>query len=169
MSASKTPLMVRLTQHRSRYSVGDRRIADADLVISSDGVVLKSLDEMEGRRATATEMKNAREINPMVGQATIEERPPGKEWILSAPGGPVVVSKERVVLPCGCCAYAGLRVDTREVCLVATECEPEHRVMRDRFYDLMKESLENPTNRRLIDVAQELFDKANSEREAGLL
>lgn len=99
----------------------------------------------------------------------IEERTPGNEWILSAPGQPIVVSKERVLLPCGCCAFAGLRCDTMEVSMVATECSPEHKAMRDRFYELMEESMKDPSDRKLIDVAEELFEKANTEREAGVL
>ena len=101
--------------------------------------------------------------------ATIERRKRGNAWTLSAPGQPTVVSIEKVVLPCGCCAYSGIRIDTQEVSMVSIECSPEHQPVRDRFHELMVESLKNPTKQLLIEVAKELLEQANSEREAGLL
>lgn len=101
--------------------------------------------------------------------ATIERRKDGDAWTLSAPGQPTLVSIERTLLPCGCAAYSGIRMDTQEVSMAAIECSPEHRTMRDRFHELMVESLKNPTEQLLIEAAKELLEQANSEREAGLL
>lgn len=86
----------------------------------------------------------------------IEQRKPGEEFILR--GDPVLVSKERATLPCGCAVYVGLRVDTKEVATAAIPCKSDHRVLMEQFNSDLAKSLENPTDRLLVEVVNELLE-----------
>ena len=73
------------------------------------------------------------------------------------PGPPLLVARERSLLPCGCCAVVGIRMDTHEVAVGSCPCGPGHKRMLERFVFALGDSLVNPTDRPLIDVVDELL------------
>ncbi len=76
------------------------------------------------------------------------------------PGPPMLVADKRAILPCGCFAAVGLRMDTREAAVGVSPCAPAHRALLERFSLALTDSLVNPTHRPLIDVVDELLTAA---------
>lgn len=74
-------------------------------------------------------------------------------------GPPMVVARERSVLPCGCFAAVGVRMDRTppEVSVGGSPCSQQHRQLLERFRFALTDSLVNPTSRPLIDVVDELL------------
>lgn len=82
-------------------------------------------------------------------------------------GNPGLVSKDQAVRPCGCIAICGLRVDNREVALHASSCGDDHKPQMREFLDAMARSIEDdPQDRPLVDVADELLDEVFEEQPA---
>jgi hypothetical protein len=70
-----------------------------------------------------------------------------------------MIAKERAIMPCGCAAYVGLRMDTHDPTLGATACCHEHRGKVHAFLAAYHESLERPSDRDAVEVADELLTR----------
>jgi hypothetical protein len=64
------------------------------------------------------------------------------------------------ILECGCLCFTAIRADNREVATAPYACEPEHHRLIEHFNLLLRESLVEPTSRKLIDVVDELLMEA---------
>jgi hypothetical protein len=73
------------------------------------------------------------------------------------PGPPMVRANERAIVPCGCAAYVGVRLDNGEMFLGATACSAEHEPKVGQFLAAYHESLDNPTDRLAVEVADEIL------------
>lgn len=77
-----------------------------------------------------------------------------------AAGVVLVLANQRAVLDCGCACYCGLRLGTTDPATLTVPCSDEHRRLAAHFNLLLKESLVAPTERLLVDVADELLEQA---------
>lgn len=90
----------------------------------------------------------------------IERLPKPKAWnIPASEGTPPLLSKERVVLDCGCAAYVGLRMDRSppEEAMVTKACSEDHLEKMSDFIKRYIKSLEEPQDRPAVEVAEELL------------
>lgn len=80
--------------------------------------------------------------------------------IITRPGLPKLLIVETALLPCGCGAHVGIRLDKQEPTTGTFQCSEEHRAMMDHFQLLLRESLVEPGPELLIDVLLSLLDEA---------
>lgn len=86
----------------------------------------------------------------------IDRLDPPRAWTF--PGPPMMLSKERARIDCGCCVYITMRVDNREAGSNTSSCSPEHRPMLEEFNDRWKKSIEEaPQPRPAVEVAEEML------------
>jgi hypothetical protein len=84
--------------------------------------------------------------------------------ILAHPGQPTLLCRRRVTLPsCRCAVWIGIRADNQEAATAAVSCSDLHVGLMTTFNESMVKSLENPTNRDLVDVVQELLGEARAQ------
>lgn len=79
---------------------------------------------------------------------------------LTQNGVPTLAVSVRAVAPCGCCCFMGRRIDNGEVATGASACSPEHHPVIDDFQEKFRASLDNPTDRLLIDVIAEILESS---------
>lgn len=82
---------------------------------------------------------------------------------LAYPGQPTLVVAGRVTLPCGCAVWIGWRLDNHEVATAAAPHSDDHVEMMIEYNKQFQESLENPTDRPLVDVVSEYLQKVWDE------
>lgn len=68
-----------------------------------------------------------------------------------------VLSAVRAVLPCGCAAYVGERLDDGEGAVAALACSDEHHALMTTFMALIRASLETPLPVPLVEVCDEML------------
>lgn len=73
-----------------------------------------------------------------------------------------MVTKERAILPCGCCIFVGI-TGTREATTGAQACSVEHQMITERASQLLAESLATPSKRLLVDVCATMLTQAQRE------
>jgi hypothetical protein len=88
----------------------------------------------------------------------IERR--GTPVILDDGVRPTVAAAWRAMLGCGCAIYVGRRVDNDEVATGAVPCSSEHRRLVNHATLLMRESLTEPSDELLVEVADRLLSEA---------
>ena len=75
-----------------------------------------------------------------------------------SPGFPTLLVNEVVVLErCGCTVFIGARIDTEEVATAAAACTKEHDALILEFNKRLKESLDDPQERLLGEVIEEVL------------
>jgi hypothetical protein len=74
-------------------------------------------------------------------------------------GPPMVRANERAIVECGCAAYVGVRLDTGDPTLGATACSHEHREKVHAFLAAYHESLDDPSDRPAVEVADEILTR----------
>lgn len=62
--------------------------------------------------------------------------------LAQATGHPAVIWRDRAIMPCGCVAMVGVRIDTTEWAVVSSPCEGgDHTEQMHRFLDMFAEAL----------------------------
>jgi hypothetical protein len=72
---------------------------------------------------------------------------------------PIIVSIEQATLPCGCTIVPGKRLDNQEVAMASCPCTPAHNELMTLFNAAFALTLDNPTDRPLMDVVVEVLDQ----------
>jgi hypothetical protein len=78
---------------------------------------------------------------------------------LSAPGRPTILFTKRAILPCGCFVACGQRQDNGEAASGECPCSQAHLPLMVRFHRALVASLEQPQDRLLVEVCDELLEQ----------
>lgn len=92
----------------------------------------------------------------------IEEFPNIKT--LTHPDRPTILFTRRAILPCGCFIVAGSRMDNGEAAASVGACCEDHGPMVTGVYGSLLESLGDPQDRPMVDVANEMLEEAARAR-----
>jgi hypothetical protein len=84
-----------------------------------------------------------------------------RAWVF--PGPPHIMAKERAILECGCFVAVGLQTATKEPALIGTACGDDHKPKMREFLRRYDETLENPSSRPAVEVADEVLGEVYAE------